>query len=232
MEIIDLSMSIRNGEHYNVNTSIIPLVQHGDVRDRFDPPCEGFAANLMVMSDHNGTHIDAQNHFIRGGESVDQIPAGRMISPAVVCDVSNAKGDEIDVEDVIDGLRRIEHDVQEGETILLKTYGPDTAGKGISRSAAEYLVSLRVGAVGTDNSGIDNTTNRSRPGHMTLLTANVVIVENLVNLAQVIDRRFLFIALPLSIQGGTGSPVRAVALYPYVDAPWLTLSDIDGTPVS
>jgi len=59
MEIIDLSKPIVSGMHAHITTSIVPVMRIGDAAGKFDPPCEGFASNLIVMSDHCGTHFDA-----------------------------------------------------------------------------------------------------------------------------------------------------------------------------
>ena len=87
MEIIDLSKVITNGTHAHVTTTIAPIVNIGEAAGRFDSPCEGFAAKLIVMSDHCGTHMDAPYHFIRDGETIERLPISRMVGPAVVCDL-------------------------------------------------------------------------------------------------------------------------------------------------
>ena len=93
MEIVDLSKPIVNGMRAHVTTSIVPVMRIGDAAGRFDPPCEGFALNLIVMSDHCGTHLDAPNHFLREGASVDQIPPSRTVGPAVVVDLTGVEAD-------------------------------------------------------------------------------------------------------------------------------------------
>ena len=40
----------------------------------------------------------------------------------------------------------------------------------------------------------------------------LVDTENLANLDSVVGKRFLYIGLPLRLVGGTGCPIRAVAL--------------------
>ncbi len=224
MEIVDLARIIRNGEHFHVTTSIVPLVRHGEAKDRFDAPCEGFAANLMVLSDHCSTHMDAPFHFIRNGDTIEKIPIERFIGPALVCDVSAASGSQIEADHLLAALAKLDQPIRTGGFVLLKTISSNGQGKGIGRSAAEYLVKQGVSLVGTDHGGIDNTSNRDRPGHMTLLGNNVLIVENLVNLDRIVGKEVLFAAIPLAFEGGTGSPVRPIAVSPYVKAAWPILS--------
>lgn len=224
MEIVDLARVIRNGEHFHVNTSIVPLVRHGEAKDRFDAPCEGFAANLMVLSDHCSTHMDAPFHFIRNGDTIESIPIERFIGPALVCDVSDVSGSQIEAEHLLAALAQLDQPIRRGGFVLLKTTSRHGQGKGIGRSAAEYLVKQGVSLVGTDHGGIDNTSNWDRPGHMVLLGNNVLIVENLVNLDRIVGKEVLLVAAPLAFEGGTGSPVRPMAICPYVEAAWSILS--------
>jgi kynurenine formamidase len=84
---------------------------------------------------------------------------------------------------------------------------------GLSGEAAEYLVGKGVSLVGCDTLAIDATVSTENPAHYTLLGAEVYIVENLKNLER-LPPFCLFLALPLKIEGGSGSPVRAVALVP------------------
>lgn len=223
MEIVDLARVIHNGEHFHVNTSIVPLVRHGEGKDRFDAPCESFAANLMVLSDHCSTHMDAPFHFIRNGDTIEKIPIERFVGPAVVCDVSDTPSSQIEAGHLIEALAKVDQPLRRGGFVLLKTTSRNGQGRGIGRGAAEYLVKQGVSLVGTDHGGIDNPSNRDRPGHMTLLGNNVLIVVNLANLDRIVNREVLFVAAPLAFEGGTGSPVRPIAIYPYVEAAWSIL---------
>jgi arylformamidase len=218
MEIVDLSKPIMNGMRAHVTTSIVPVMRIGDAAGKFDPPCEGFASNLIVMSDHCGTHFDAPNHFIRGGTSVDQIPPGRTVGPAVVCDLTHVADDQIEAAHLVLALAEMPVGLRRGGFVLLHTRPPGGPGRGIGRSAAEHLVECGVSLVGTDHGGIDNTRNRDRPGHMVLLQHDVLIVEGLANLDRLLGREVLFVCLPLRLEGASGSPVRPIAVWPCPDA--------------
>lgn len=218
MEVIDLSRQILNGTKGHVDVSITPLRRFGDAVDEFDAPCEGFEARLLVMSDHTGTHLDAPNHFIRGGDTVGDIALKRLIGPAVVCDLSDGVRDEITGDEMRSAIKEADDRLGPSDAILLKTTRSSEGGRGISQDAAEVLSGRDTSLVGTDHFGIDNTSQRGRPGHMTLLGAGIPIVEGLVNLQRVVGRRVLFVALPLNIESGTGSPVRAVAVAPFPES--------------
>lgn len=221
VQIVDLSKPITNGMRSHVTTSIVPVMRIGDAVGKFDSPCEGFASNLLVMSDHCGTHFDAPNHFVRGGTSVEQIPPSRTVGPALVCDLTRIRGEQVEADDLLAALGELTVKVRRGGFLLMHTRAPETRGYGVGRSAAEYLVELGVSLVGTDHGGIDDTRNRDRPGHMVLLHNDVLIVESLTNLDTLVGREVLFVCLPLAIEGGTGSPVRPIAICPCPDgASW------------
>jgi len=82
---------------------------------------------------------------------------------------------------------------------------------GVAMDAAEYLIEKSVAAIGVDTISPDtHEAMRTNPIHPLVLEKQVLIIENLTNLDQLPDF-FLFVALPLKIKGGSGSPVRAVA---------------------
>ncbi len=220
MEIVDLSKPIVDGMRAHVTTSIVPVLRIGDAAGKFDPPCEGFASNLLVMSDHCGTHFDAPNHFLRDGASVDQIPPSRTIGPAVVCDLTGVEDDQVEATHLVPAIARMPVQPKRGGFLLLHTRPSNGRGKGIGRSAAEHLVELGVRLVGTDHGGIDNTRNRDRPGHMVLLQHDILIVESLTNLDRLLGREVLFVCLPLALAGASGSPVRPIAIAPCPEGLW------------
>ncbi len=83
---------------------------------------------------------------------------------------------------------------------------------GVSLEGAEYVLEQPVAALGVDPLSPDPSAALSKsPIHPVVLAKQVLVVENLTNLDQLPDF-FLFLALPLEIQAGSGSPIRALAL--------------------
>ena len=83
---------------------------------------------------------------------------------------------------------------------------------GVSMDTAEYLLTKQVAAIGVDTLSPDPPEAlRTQPIHPVVLEKQVLIIENLCNLDQLPDF-FLFLAFPLKIREGSGSPIRAVAL--------------------
>jgi kynurenine formamidase len=182
----------------------------------------------LTLSEHTGTHMDAPLHFISEGPAhygTDEIPLDRLAGRAATIEATDlgARG--------LLGVMRIEvweeehGPIEAGDRVLIR-YGWDlrwATGQegrrfledwpGLSGEAAEYLVGKGVSLVGCDTLAIDATVSTENPAHYTLLGAEVYIVENLKNLER-LPPFCLFLALPLKIEGGSGSPVRAVALVP------------------
>jgi kynurenine formamidase len=84
---------------------------------------------------------------------------------------------------------------------------------GFSYEAAEYLIEeKKIKNWGVDNPSPDKPPTTSYPVHMHYRKTRVPHMENLCNLDKVAGKRFTFFGLPLKIRGGSGSPIRAMAI--------------------
>jgi len=83
---------------------------------------------------------------------------------------------------------------------------------GLDESGSNWLVEKGIKTFGVDSPSPDNPISRTYPCHMMCRAQGITHYENLANLDQVAGKRFIFIGFPLRIIGGTGSPVRAVAV--------------------
>jgi len=196
-----------------------------------------YAANRLCTPEHGGTHLDAPVHFAQGRWTTDQIPAERLIGPAVVIDVSaRAAGDPdygLSTADVV--AWEEEHgEVPAGAIVLLRTgwdrYWPDAGrylgGKApgdasdlhfpsYGEEAARLLVTeRRVSMLGVDTASIDHGASTRFEVHRLAGAANVPGLENLTGLAEVPASGAWVVALPMKIAGGSGGPLRAIALVP------------------
>ncbi|MBU0967497.1 MAG: cyclase family protein [Proteobacteria bacterium] len=170
-------------------------------------------ATISVFSfgSHTGTHIDAPLHQLPGGLTTEKIPLDVFMGEVLVCHFKGNK--TIDLKD----LR--ERDLNGVERILFRTDNSDlwqhsvfsSHYTSLSLSAAEYLVDLGVKLVGIDYLSIEAFGSKGNPVHKALLGRGVTILEGL-NLASVKEGHYTLVALPLSIPGADGSPVRAVLI--------------------
>ncbi len=196
-----------------------------------------YSAYSFCTPEHGGTHLDAPVHFSSTGRSNDEIPLERLIAPGVVIDVvAQARADRdyrLTVDDVLAHERR-HGPIAAGSFVLLRTgwdrywpdalayLGDDTPGDASNLSfpsfgagAARLLVEdRRVAALGVDTASIDYGRSTAFSVHRVLAAADVPALENLAGLAGLPPTGFTMIALPMKIEGGSGGPVRAVALLP------------------
>ncbi len=196
-----------------------------------------YSSNAFCAPEHGGTHLDAPIHFSEGGVSADQIPLQQLVAPAAVIDITAKTSSDPDyrltVGDIADWEAR-NGAIQPGMIVLLRTgwgsrypdrkryFGDDTPGAtdklhfpSYGEDAARYLVRNRhVAAVGVDTASIDYGQSRDFIVHQIANGANVPGLENIANLDRLPQRGAWVIALPMKIAGGSGGPLRIVALIP------------------
>jgi kynurenine formamidase len=196
-----------------------------------------YASAEFSMSEHGGTHIDAPIHFGEGRRSVDEIPLQKLIAPAVVVDVRPSVAGNHDYRLSREDLERWESrhgPIQEGAVVLMLTgWGqgwPDKARylgsatpsdpttlhfPGFSKEAAEFLVRERhIDGIGIDTASIDYGPSRDFVVHQIINGANLYGLENVANLEKLPPKGAILLALPIKIKGGTGGPVRIIAVLP------------------
>ena len=175
---------------------------------------QGYDSEIMFMSTHTGTHMDAPSHFARGKKAIDEIPASRLVCDAIMVRIPKKAGQDVNAADIAG------EDIRAGDAVVLATrwerhYASKdymTANPGLSKAAARYLVRKKVNLVAIDGPSIDPGRDAKFSAHNTLLPAGVLAVENLCNLDKISRKRFTLIVAPLKLAGATGSPVRALAL--------------------
>jgi kynurenine formamidase len=195
-----------------------------------------YSAYEIATPEHGGTHLDAPIHFAEGQATTDQIPLRRLIAHGAVIDISSAAAEDRDALVTVGQIEAFEHEhgaITPGTIVLIRTgwgrywpnveqyLGDDTPGDtsnlhfpGISEEAARALVSRQVGAVGIDTASLDYGPSRDFVAHRVLLKAGIPGFENVANLDQVPPRGAEIIALPMKIAGGSGGPLRIVAVVP------------------
>ena len=196
-----------------------------------------YSANSFCCAEHGGTHLDAPIHFYENRNSADEIPLENLIGNAVVIDVSEKCLKDKDYLIVVDDFNMWEKQngkIPDNTIVLLKTgygkYWPDrikylgTDEKGaeavaklhfpgLHPDAASWLVKERhIKAVGIETASIDYGQSKLFKSHVILTENSVPIFENVANLEMLPDKDFTVIALPMKIKGGSGGPLRIIAL--------------------
>jgi kynurenine formamidase len=197
-----------------------------------------YAANNFAAAEHGGTHLDAPVHFAEGKHTTDEIPLTQLMGPAVVIDVSHQADSSADYRVTAADLDRWEtaHGTIPAAAIVLFNTGwgsrwPDRARylgttktgaaavpelhfPGLHPDAARVLIDRKVDAVGIDTPSIDYGQSTTYDVHQRLFGANIPAFENVANMGQLPIRGAFVVALPMKIKGGSGGPLRIVALLP------------------
>lgn len=234
--IVDLSYA------FDGQTIFWPTEEGFVLESEFEGVTDGgwyYAAHRFRSAEHGGTHIDAPIHFAAGRWTVDEIPLERLMGESVSIDVSEAcaadRDHEIGIAD-LEAWESLHGAIPPGAIVLLRTgfgrYWPDRtrylgtdergAGAvaklrfpGLAPDAARWLVEERgVHAVGIDTASIDRGQSKRFLTHRALFDANVPAFENLARLEALPPRGFRIVALPMKIRGGSGGPLRIVAIVP------------------
>jgi kynurenine formamidase len=196
-----------------------------------------YSAYKYSAAEHGGTHIDAPVHFAKGRNSVDQIPLDQLMGPAIVVDVTRQCANNPDYQVTAEDFENWEKQngqISSGAIVLLRTgfgnYYSDlkrylgTAERGAAAVAklhfpglhpngARWLIQNRsIKAVGLDTASIDYGQSTLFESHRTLFERNIPAFENLANLSKLPLKDFSIVALPMKIKGGSGGPLRIVAI--------------------
>jgi len=196
-----------------------------------------YSAYNYSAAEHGGTHIDAPVHFAEGARPVDQIPLEQLIAPAVKIDVSERAAENRDYLITVEDIKVWEKRnglIPEKSIVLFQTgwgrfwpnkidyLGTDAKGEeavkdlhfpGLHPQAAKWLVqSRKIAAVGIDTASIDYGQSTTFDSHVELMTNNIPAFENVANLDKLPPKGVFVIALPMKIKGGSGAPLRIVAL--------------------
>jgi kynurenine formamidase len=171
---------------------------------------------------------------------VDEMSLEKLIGKAIKIDVSSkALNDSnylINIDDFLAWEIKEKTRIPDGSIVLLQTgfskyypnkvkyLGTDERGEKairklhfprLSEEAAKWLVEHRsINAIGIDTPSIDYGQSEYFKSHVILLSQNILAFENLTNLDKLPNIGFEIIALPMKIQGGSGAPLRIVAIIP------------------
>lgn len=205
---------------------------------RYDEGGPAWYWNVMTLGEHTGTHFDAPVHWVTGKDlpdnTTDTIPARKFIGPACVIDVTS------DVERNPDFLLTSERvrawegqygKIPAGAWVLMRSgwskrtareeflgVSPDGAHTpGIAKECSEFLAKERdVLGFGTETVGTDagqaGTFDPPFPNHATMHGNGKFGITSLINLDQLPPVGSVVVAAPLKIVGGSGSPLRVIAI--------------------
>jgi kynurenine formamidase len=227
-EIIDLSQYLFDGMpvyHGLPDVKISIHATHEEWEGIQKPTSKTPSVLKMELGEHTGTHVDAMSHMGKqyAAQSIDTMPLTMFYTDGICLDFRH-KGlaELITSKELEASLINADLSIKKGDTVLLCTdhykrfFGTNNwnNGPGLTAEAARWLGEQKISAFGVEtmSPGIPKISNKEV--HQICGELGFTHYENLINLDKLLNRgRFRFIAFPLKIKGGTGSPVRAVAIF-------------------
>jgi len=203
---------------YDITLTIIPemIVWPGDPpvkMQRLSSINAGDNANVtqVSMSCHTGTHVDAPDHFLNNGKTVESLSLDLMVGRAYVLHLPNVNLITASIlmdADIPPRTRRLLFKTRNSEYWANGNREFQTDFVGLSVDAAELLVDRNVKLVGIDYLSIAPY-KQGKPVHTILLDAGMVVIEGL-DLSKVSQGRYTLHCLPLKLGGAEGAPTRAI----------------------
>ena len=211
-----------------VNLNIIDLTQMispdmpvypGTEPPDFDHVCtiegNGFREIKMSLYTHTGTHVDTPAHIFTDGASLDELAAKDFVGKAIVINCSYLKQNEKIPCDLIKEIKMGDYEFLLFYTGWSKKWGSEEYFEDfptLSDELVKVLIDLKLKGIGIDAISIEPVSSEDLKIHKKVLKENMIIIENLTNLDKVIGDAFHLYCLPLKIEKGDGSPVRAIAV--------------------
>jgi kynurenine formamidase len=182
--------------------------------------------------------MDSPIHFAEAAHTTDEVPVEQLIGAGFVIDVSERADDDVDYLISAKDIRAFESEhgrIPAGGIVLLNTgraaLYPDreaymgTAERGeaavanlhfpgLSEEGAALLVERGISAVGIDTPSIDRGQSQNFAAHVELMTNNIPAFENVADMSELPPTGSTIVALPMKIEGGSGGPLRIVAILP------------------
>lgn len=214
MIVRDLSQSYANGMPH------APTIPPPAIKQVKSVESDGYSVTELSIATHIGTHIDAPSHLLADGSTIDQLPAGKLIRPAMVVSLQMDRPREISASD-LEASEAIH--ARPGDALLVRTgwgakFGLPEYGDHpyLSENAARWIVGRGFELVGFD------LTTPEIPGHLRpegfdfpvhkiLLGNDVLIMEHLF-LEEVAGERVELFVGALKVAGGDGAPARVLAV--------------------
>ncbi|MBU1169468.1 MAG: cyclase family protein [Proteobacteria bacterium] len=200
----------------------------------------GWANDVITMSTHGTTHLDAPWHYGplsegKPARTIDEIPLEWCFSDGVVLDMTHKRdGEAVRARDVKEALEKIKYTLKPMDIVLIRTGGDQmlgsrdyfTKGVGVNANATRFILDQGVKITGIDSWGWDvplpamaEKAKRTRDkelfweSHYVGVTKEYCHLERLTNLGSLPPYGFKVCCFPMKIKGGSAGPARVVAIF-------------------
>jgi arylformamidase len=192
----------------SVNLPVYPGDPPVSISEVLNIKQHGCLLHEITTGTHIGTHIDAASHMIEGGKNIDEYPPERFVCAAVCLDVKTGFS-ALDVDLIPEGIQAVLFHTGFDKFYYEPKYWADYPV--MDDDVIDALINKGVSLIGLDCASPDS--DEKFPVHIKLLSADILIVENLTGLEQLVGKDNIeFHAMPLRLSLD-GSPVRAFAKF-------------------
>lgn len=201
----------------------------------------GWATERIRTSSHAGTHVDAPYHYYpvcngQPARTIDECPLEWYFGEGVVLNMTHKKpGETVSAQDVEDELKRIGHELKQGDIVCVRFDTDKTFGTweywnshpGMSAESVRYILDRGVKVIGVDSPGFDipfcmtkekfaqtGDTSLLWEAHHAGIDYDYSHIEKLANLDQIPQTNFYVACFPVSLYRGSASWARVVAFIP------------------
>jgi arylformamidase len=195
----------------------------------------GYYAQTLVMPEHTGSHVDAPRHNFKELAAIDEYPVDYLIGPYKKYNLSSydpQPGEPISLKIIKEVENRDQIKPMKDDIILLdfgwdKYYKPDSTDlnerkwwelnePGLTEDVCKYFYESGIKAIGADTPAVDISVKdgvvKCAYGHKKYFLPNdILIMEGFQNMNRA-PATGIFIAIPLKIKDGSGSPIRPLLL--------------------
>jgi kynurenine formamidase len=222
--VVDLTQPLSNASQLHPffpTVQILRQMRHADAA----PDKKSFDAEIIITSNHAATHVDALAHFDPSPDApkIAEMPLETFFGEAVCIDVREyPKGHEVTVAEMERAIAASGQEVRQGDILLFctdhwnRTQGTPAFLDGFSGVAAEcvhWMADRGVKIFGVETISPDLVYQTDAyTTHRACAERGLTHYENLNNLKEVVNRRFMFYGFPLLLEPAAGSPIRAVGV--------------------
>ena len=200
MKVIDLTLTVSNKIPTFPGSPQPNFIPWENVKE------DGYNLELLFLSSHTGTHMDAPHHFLEKGAKIHEISLKKLVSSAVLIK-SRKKSNESITKTDIQKFEKKHGKITGFSTVIFCTGWQRnlqkdyyfTKNPGLSVSAAKYLASKKISLVGIDSPSIDLGTDSKFSVHQIFAKKGMLIVENFTNLVKIKSSIFHLVVLPLKL---------------------------------
>jgi kynurenine formamidase len=251
MEIIDLSVTLENDgggvprwarnriRYQDHRFGRLAMWRLFGVTKKYLATGLGWAHEILHISTHGTTHVDAPWHYGprcegKPARTIDEMPLDTFYGPGVVIDIRHVPPEQAaEIEHVETALQDIRHQLSPGEIVLMRTDNDRLVGSrdyfatgpGVSADATRWLIDQGIRLMGIDSWGwdapLDQQAKRARrerrkdvfwAAHYVGVEKEYCQMERLANLDRLPRTGFTVCAFPLKVKRGSAGPARVVAL--------------------